>query len=139
VALLVAIAAAGVFARMSVADGGMSLTVGGLLTLLGLLLSWRGIRDLDRSLSPLPRPTESATLVNHGVYGSIRHPIYSGVILSALGWSLATLSPLALALSALLAVLLDLKSRREEEWLRGRYPAYADYSRRTKRFIPRLY
>jgi protein-S-isoprenylcysteine O-methyltransferase Ste14 len=45
----------------------------------------------------------------------------------------------ALALSVVLAIVLDLKARREEEWLRERFPDYAAYAARTKRFIPGIY
>jgi protein-S-isoprenylcysteine O-methyltransferase Ste14 len=137
--LLAAIAAAGIFVRVPLTDGGTSLFAGGVLVLLGLVLAWRAMRDLDASLSPLPKPLDSATLVESGLYGAVRHPIYAALILMAVGWSLASLSPLALALTALLAVVLDLKSRREEIWLRERFPDYPAYATRTKRFIPRVY
>ena len=35
-----------------------------------------------------------------------------------------------------LALLLYAKAIREERWLRGWYPAYRDYDRRVKRFVP---
>ena len=39
-----------------------------------------------------------------------------------------------------LALLLDLKSRREEAWLRERVDGYEDYYRRTpRRFVPFVY
>jgi len=41
--------------------------------------------------------------------------------------------------TAALAAWLDLKSRREEAWLRGHYPEYEAYRRRTHRFIPGAY
>lgn len=112
---------------------------GGALIVGGLILVVRGIRDLDRSLSPLPYPPEEGRLVEHGIYGRLRHPIYSGVVCFALGWGLLTASVAALGLTLVLAVLLDLKARREEVWLRQRYAAYADYARRTSRFVPGLY
>ena len=43
------------------------------------------------------------------------------------------------ALDALLAVVLDLKSRREEIWLRERFPEYKAYAARTRKFIPGIY
>jgi protein-S-isoprenylcysteine O-methyltransferase Ste14 len=69
----------------------------------------------------------------------VRHPIYLGVLLSALGWALLKASVVALGLAIGLAVLLDLKARREEAWLDERYPDYADYARRTRRFVPGIY
>jgi protein-S-isoprenylcysteine O-methyltransferase Ste14 len=117
-----------------------STTVVGLaLILIGLVLGLLGIRHLDRSLTPLPHPTEGGQLVDHGIYGHVRHPIYLGVLLSALGWALLAASTVALGLAIGLAVLLDLKARREEAWLRERYPDYAGYAHRTRRFVPGIY
>ena len=117
----------------------LTVVVGGSLLIGGLLLVGLGARRHDTLVSPLPRPVEGARLVDDGVYGRVRHPIYSGVMASAIGWSLATASLVALGLSVALVVLLDLKARREEVWLAGHYPAYADYAARTRRFMPGLY
>jgi protein-S-isoprenylcysteine O-methyltransferase Ste14 len=112
---------------------------GGALIAAAIAIGYLGIRDLDRSLSPLPRPRETAVLIQDGIYRRIRHPIYAGVILLAIGWGLLMASFAALALALALAVLLDLKARREEVWLRERYPGYANYAEQTKRFVPGFY
>jgi protein-S-isoprenylcysteine O-methyltransferase Ste14 len=112
---------------------------GGALILAGLALGYLGIKDLDRSLSPLPRPRETAVLIQDGVYRRLRHPIYAALILLALGSGLLTASLPAIGLALALTVLLDLKARREEVWLRDRYPGYADYALHTKRFVPGVY
>ena len=105
----------------------------------GLALFMLGVRALGSSLTPFPRPADGATLREHGVYRRVRHPIYGGVLLLALGWSLA-FSPLALGATALLWILLDLKSRHEESMLVERYPAYEAYRERVRgRFLPRLF
>jgi protein-S-isoprenylcysteine O-methyltransferase Ste14 len=45
--------------------------------------------------------------------------------------------PLALVPTAVAAVFLELKSRREEAWLAERYTEYDEYRRRVRwRFIP---
>jgi protein-S-isoprenylcysteine O-methyltransferase Ste14 len=139
--LLGAVAVAGLVARTQLegAASTAALIGGALLIAAGIVLALLGVRDLGRSLSPMPRPTDEATLVEHGVFRLIRHPIYSGLLLVALGWSLATTSWLALGFGALLAVVLDLKSRREEAWLRERFATYGGYMARTKRFVPGVY
>jgi len=109
------------------------------LLLAGGLLAGRGILDLGRNLTPVPRPREDARLVVTGAYALVRHPLYGGLALGALGWSLLVASPLSLLLVAVLAIVLDLKSRREEAWLRERYPGYLAYMARTRRLIPWLY
>ena len=101
------------------------------------LLGW-GVASLGSSLTPYPRPQEGAMFRGDGVYRHVRHPIYGGVLLLALGWSLA-LSPLALAATALLWILLELKSRLEETMLIERYPEYRTYASRVRRrFVPAL-
>jgi protein-S-isoprenylcysteine O-methyltransferase Ste14 len=69
----------------------------------------------------------------------VRHPIYTGIVLGALGWALAWLSVAGAAYAALLAVFFDRKARREERWLRSRFPDYAAYAHRVRRFIPGIY
>ena len=139
--LLIAIAVAGGLfgGAWSGAAQTATLVVGGLLIVGGLAVAALGVRDLDRSLSALPRPTERAVLVSHGVYRQLRHPIYTGLILGAVGWSLARASLVGLVLSAVLAIVLDLKSRREEAWLHERFADYGAYAARTKRFLPGIY
>jgi protein-S-isoprenylcysteine O-methyltransferase Ste14 len=69
----------------------------------------------------------------------VRHPIYGGTLLVALGWSLLS-SPLALFPTALLAFLLELKSRHEESMLAERFPEYEAYRRRVRwRFVPGIH
>ena len=97
------------------------------------------VRGLGPSLTPLPRPRDEAELVQSGIYRRIRHPIYASLILAALGWSTLTSSVPAVGAAALLALFLDAKARREEGWLLDRYPNYAAYQRRTKRFLPGIY
>jgi protein-S-isoprenylcysteine O-methyltransferase Ste14 len=113
--------------------------VGLFVLVAGLVVFGLGVVTLGSSLSPLPAPLASAELVHRGIYRFIRHPIYAGLVLAALGGAIYTVSPLALALTLVLAVVLDLKSRREEVWLRKRFAGYAAYAARTKRFVPGIY
>jgi len=114
--------------------------VGGIAALVvaGLVLAL-GFRGLGASLTPLPRPREGAELVEFGIYARIRHPIYAGLILASLGWGTLTRSVPAIGIALLLAAFLDAKARREEGWLLERYPTYAAYRRRTRRFLPGIY
>ena len=111
----------------------------GLLIGAGVLLVVLGVLSLGRSFTPLPRPHARTRLRQGGIFRLVRHPVYGGAILVGLGWSLAA-APLGLAPTALLAVLFDLKARREEAWLIERFPDYAVYRARTRRrFVPWLY
>src|SRR6266566_960876 len=113
--------------------------LGLLIAVAGALLVVLGLLSLGRSFTPLPRPRARTRLRQTGIFRLVRHPIYGGAILIGLGWSLAD-APLGLVPTALLALLIDLKARREETWLTERFPEYALYRARTpRRFVPGLY
>lgn len=109
------------------------------LMVVGAALLGRGLIDLGRNLTPVPHPRDDAELIESGVYAYLRHPMYSALIATAVGWGLVVASPWALLLAAGLAVFFDLKARREEAWLVQRYARYADYMTRSRRLIPGLY
>jgi len=112
--------------------------VGGVIAAGGIGLFVYARVTLGHSFTPLPRPRERGSFTHGGPYRFARHPVYTGVVLAAVGWSLAR-APIGFVPTALLAVVFDLKSRREEVWLVERYPAYTGYRKRTRRFVPRLY
>ena len=114
--------------------------VGVLIGGAGLVLGAAGVLRLGRkNLTPFPRPKHGAALVEDGVYAVVRHPIYGGLSLAALGWALARRSPPTLGLSILLFLFFEIKSRREERWLRQTFPRYAAYQHRVKKLIPLIY
>lgn len=45
----------------------------------------------------------------------------------------------ALLVAAMLIPFFHAKARREERWLREKFPEYAEYERRVRRFIPWIY
>ena len=110
--------------------------VGLLIAIGGQFLFVPGLTALGPSLTPFPRPLDGARLRIDGVYGRVRHPIYGGLILLAFGWSVIT-SPVALALTVALVLVLEVKSRLEESMLEQRFPTYDAYRKRVRwRFIP---
>lgn len=104
----------------------------------GVLAGW-GLVGLGRNLTALPRPIDDGQLVTDGPYRVVRHPIYSGVILGSAAWALLWSSPFLLILALGLFVFFDIKSRREEVWLRHTYAGYAAYARQTRKLIPYVY
>ncbi|MFB3906466.1 MAG: isoprenylcysteine carboxylmethyltransferase family protein, partial [Acidobacteriota bacterium] len=74
-----------------------------------------------------------------GPYRMVRHPIYTGGIALAYGWALVVQGWLALLYASLILILLDRKSKREEQWLAERFPEYRDYQRRVHKLIPFVY
>jgi protein-S-isoprenylcysteine O-methyltransferase Ste14 len=111
----------------------------GVLIVAGLVLAVRGAMDLREAFTPLPRPRAGSQLVETGVFALVRHPVYGGIVIAALGWGLFTASPIAIGLSFVLLAFFRLKSAREEAWLADAYPGYDAYRARTKRLIPFLY
>lgn len=140
-ALLAAVALAGLLTG-GAWDGtlaAISGLIGLALMIAGAALSGRGLMDLGQNLTPLPYPREDARLVESGVYAWVRHPMYSGLAGTAVGWGLVSASPLALILAGAVVVFFDLKARREEAWLVQRYPDYRGYMARSRRLIPWVY
>jgi protein-S-isoprenylcysteine O-methyltransferase Ste14 len=76
-------------------------------------------------------------VVSSGIYGYIRHPIYTGDILLLLGLELCLNSWLVLGLVLLVPVVAR-QAIKEEQKLVTALPDYAEYIRRTRRFIPFL-
>ena len=110
---------------------------GAVLVAAGAALLIAGAIGLGSALTPFPAPRSTGELQTGGVYRLARHPMYGGGILIALGWSAIFATVVGLALTLVLAVFADLKSRREELWLEQHYPDYAAYRLRTKhRLIP---
>jgi protein-S-isoprenylcysteine O-methyltransferase Ste14 len=102
----------------------------------GLYLFAGGAKGLGKQLTPFPKPVEEGGLKRSGAYRLVRHPIYGGVLLLALAWSLLS-SPLALAPWSVAAVFLDAKRRREEAWLLEAHPDYEEYRTNVRSsFVP---
>jgi protein-S-isoprenylcysteine O-methyltransferase Ste14 len=86
-----------------------------------------------------PEVKDSARLVTDGIYAHIRHPMYGAVLLVMLAALAADPRAWRIGLwLALLAVLLA-KAKREESYLRKRFPEYELYQARTRRFMPRVF
>jgi len=113
--------------------------VGSLLMIADGALLAAGLICLGRTLTPLPYPKEGAALIRTGPFALVRHPMYGGGLVLALGWAICTRSWLTVGYVGVLFAFLDLKSRREERWLTERFPAYADYQRRVRKLVPLLY
>lgn len=109
------------------------------LSTAGALLIVVGMLQLGSDLTPFPRPQDNMTLVQNGAYGIIRHPLYGGLVIGAVGWSLLIASVMSLVYTLVLFVFFDIKSRREEGWLSEKFPEYAAYQKRVKKLIPFVY
>ncbi len=76
-------------------------------------------------------------VISTGPYAWVRHPMYSGAIFYFLGFALLLGSWWALAISAVIIVLFDLRAVWEEETLKRELNGYAAYAARVRfRLIP---
>lgn len=79
-------------------------------------------------------------LVTDGIYSTIRHPSYLGLLVSSLGWTLAFRSGVGVLLVVLMLVPLLARIRAEEALLHAQFGAeYDAYRGRTSRLIPGVY
>jgi protein-S-isoprenylcysteine O-methyltransferase Ste14 len=122
-------------------DPGQPVQIAGVfITAIGLALSLVAVFHLGEALTPFPRPLTQAALRSSGVYAVVRHPIYSGLLLATVGWSLWWLSAYGLLYTIFVAVFFDRKAAYEERWLYEKHrDVYADYKKRVKKFFPWIY
>jgi protein-S-isoprenylcysteine O-methyltransferase Ste14 len=105
----------------------------------GGLLFLAGALAMGSRLTPFPKPNEGTPLVQTGVFGLARHPIYGGGVIAVLGWALFNGVWLGLLAAAGLAIFFDAKARLEERWLAAKFPEYRYYRRRVRKLIPFIY
>jgi len=76
-------------------------------------------------------------VIDSGVYGKVRHPMYLGELLILLGFSIATLSILSLTVWIVFLIFLDrMASYEENDLTRILGQQYADYQRRVRKWTP---
>ena len=115
---------------------GIALAVAGLFIIgLSVLTHFQVNRAL---VNVSPEPNASNQLVQSGIYGFIRHPIYSGVMLAGFGAALAHGHIVGIVIAVVMCAFFTYKSTFEERWLSQVYPDYVEYRTRAGRFWPKL-
>ena len=114
--------------------------LGILLMIAGLGLLLISLLSLGRALTPTPVPVTGAGLRTSGIYGIVRHPIYVGVLVAGLGFTLAVGSVWqVIAWFCLLGFFLG-KAFWEDRLLAERHGvAWYDYADYVGGFFPRLW
>lgn len=93
---------------------------------------------LGENFTPFVTPKKNGKLITSGIYGIVRHPIYTAAIILAFGWTIYCGSILGFVLSIILIFVLDGKAK-EEKLLIKKFPEYAEYKSHVKKMIPFIY
>jgi protein-S-isoprenylcysteine O-methyltransferase Ste14 len=106
------------------------------LVLAGTLWELWSLRSLGRSLSIIAQARE---LVDRGPYRWIRHPLYAGEIVSALGLAISVGTSGAFAVWLTFCGLQAYRALREEQILLRALPGYRSYRARTAALLPGVF
>ena len=108
------------------------------LAIAGFIIIIISILQLNTNLSIFPTPKKDGELIMSGLFKYVRHPIYTGILITAFFYSLYSNSGYRLIISLLLVILFYYKSNYEEKALLLKFPAYKSYRASTGRFFPRF-
>ena len=121
-------------------DGDTVRWIGVVLFVTGGTLRLWPVFVLGNRFSGLVAIQEEHTLVTNGIYSKIRNPSYLGLLLGALGWSLAFRSWAGVILTAIMIPPLVVRMASEERLLHDHFGAdYDAYRARTARLVPGIY
>ncbi|ULE31899.1 methyltransferase family protein [Mycobacterium sp. IDR2000157661] len=131
---------AGVLAPVAVLDRTWLNIAGIALAVLGIAATLYAQVDMGDSWRIGVDAEETTTLVRSGVFGRVRNPIFSAMIVFAVGLALITPNPLALAGFVLLVATIQAQVRVVEEpyLLATHGDVYRDYRSAVGRFVPGL-
>ena len=123
---------------LAIRSGRDGLVVAGiLLMVVGIALRWYAIWILGHSFTVDVATRLGQEVVTRGPYRLVRHPSYSGSLLTIVGVLVACANPLALLGLVPAAIGYGYRIRVEEQVLsRDLGEAYRAYARRTRRLIP---
>ena len=103
----------------------------------GLALRTWSMRTLGTSYTRTLRTEDDQYVVDTGPYRFVRHPGYTGSLLTWAGFGLTSRNiPVFVLAAALLGRAYQQRIVAEENLLQRELSGYADYSRRTKRLLP---
>lgn len=104
----------------------------------GIFMVGLGILQLNKNLSPFPTPKEDSALVTGGLFKYIRHPIYTGIMITTFFLAFYLHSGYKLIIFFLLVILFYYKSEYEEKAMQQKFSEYESYKANTGRFIPKF-
>jgi protein-S-isoprenylcysteine O-methyltransferase Ste14 len=111
------------------------------LILLGLIIRWIAIYTLRRYFTVDVAIFKNHQIIKSGIYKSIRHPSYAGVLVSffGLGWALGNWVSFIIIFFPILFSFLRRISIEEKALVASVGKEYREYMRETKRLVPKIY
>jgi len=89
--------------------------VGLFIAVVGIIVLGVALLQLNKNLSPFPTLVADSHLLQNGICGLVRHPIYSGILFIVFGYGPYQGSAYKLLISFLLLLLFFVKSEYEEK------------------------
>jgi len=87
----------------------------------------------------MPEPKIGAPFITQGIYKIVRHPMYLGVILIAIGFTLMKVSLIGLIFTAILIVDLKIKYKYEDRLLVEKWPQAKAYQKQVGALFPKIH
>lgn len=112
--------------------------VGTALHLAGLvLILWAVLTNPHAETTVRLQTDRDHKVISSGPYRFVRHPMYSGIIVTFFGWPLVLGSWVGLGVVSCIAVLFLVRTILEDRTLRRELDGYQDFCRRTRyRLVP---
>jgi protein-S-isoprenylcysteine O-methyltransferase Ste14 len=117
-----------------------SMVLGATLVAAGAIVNIAGRRALGGNWADQVTLYRDQTLVQGGVFGLVRHPLYASTIWMFLGGALIFRNVLVLLATLLVFVpAMVIRASQEERLLGSRFPEYAGYRARVGMLFPHLF
>lgn len=107
-----------------------------LLALLGFVICILSLIQLNKNLSPYPSPKSGSELVTNGIYGIVRHPIYTGIIVTTVSFGVYNGDIIRIVIGVVIWILFEYKASYEEGLLSDKFPEYEGYKKATGKIFP---
>jgi protein-S-isoprenylcysteine O-methyltransferase Ste14 len=121
-------------------DGDTVRYLGLILFFAGSILRLAAVFELGHRFSGLVAIQPGHQLETDGLYRHVRHPSYSGLLVSMIGWALIFRSSVGLISNIFLFLLLVSRMADEEKFLEAHFGrAYQVYRQKTWRLLPFVY
>jgi len=132
---------AALFIKMPISDSAAISYIGLSLILAGMILRFFSVWSLGRFFTVDVTIRENHKLKTSGIYRIIRHPSYTGSILSFIGFGLSLNNWISLIIiSVLIITSMLIRIKTEEKLLMLQFGSvYTDYMKRTWRLLPWIY